>query len=124
MPFLSTRWTSFRIGAMVMHLFPSFSPWRSSLRWRTFDGRNVGESTTFTAGLLYVQREVTRHEDAAYVFRWLIAGALLLIARHRSDSARRQTPDAGGWRMIGLSSPTHFPMRACAKPARSTIRRS
>ena len=54
MPFLSNRMDFFRIGAMVMHPVPKLRPLAFELAMaHTFDGRNVGESTTFSAGLLY-----------------------------------------------------------------------
>ena len=54
MPFVSNRMDFFRAGAMVMHPVPRLQPLAFELALaHTFDGRNVGESTTFTAGLLY-----------------------------------------------------------------------
>lgn len=53
-PFVSNRMDFFRIGAMVMHPVPKLQPLAFEFALaHTFDGRNVGEATTFTAGLLY-----------------------------------------------------------------------
>ena len=54
MPFVSNRMNFFRGGAMLMYPIPKLDPLaaQASLA-HTFDGRNVGESTTFTFGLLY-----------------------------------------------------------------------
>ena len=54
MPFVSNRMDFFRAGAMVMHPIPKLQPLAFELVLaHTFDGRNVGEATTFTIGLLY-----------------------------------------------------------------------
>ena len=54
MPFVSNRMDFFRVGAMVMHPVPKLQPLAFEFALaHTFDGRNVGESTTFTTGLLY-----------------------------------------------------------------------
>ena len=54
MPFLSNSMDFFRVGAMVMHPIPKLAPLAFHVALgHTFDGRNVGESTTSTFGLLY-----------------------------------------------------------------------
>ena len=54
MPFLSNQMDFFRVGAMVMHPIPKLQPLAFEFALaHTFDGRNVGEATTFTIGLLY-----------------------------------------------------------------------
>lgn len=54
MPFLSNSMDFFRVGAMVMHPIPKLQPLAFHFALgHTFDGRNVGESTTVTFGLLY-----------------------------------------------------------------------
>ena len=54
MPFVSNRMNFFRVGAMVMYPIPKLQhlAFQFALA-HTFDGRNVGQATTFTAGLLY-----------------------------------------------------------------------
>lgn len=62
MPFVSNRMNSFRAGAMVMYPIPKLESLAVQLGvGHTFDGRNVGESTTVTTGLQYTfNRSSTR----------------------------------------------------------------
>ena len=54
MPFVSNRMNFVRGGAMVMYPIPKLQPLAAHFALaHTFDGRNVGEATTITAGLLY-----------------------------------------------------------------------
>jgi hypothetical protein len=54
MPFVSNKMDSFRIGAMVMYPVPKLQSLAVEFAVaQTVDGRNVGEATTFTTGLLY-----------------------------------------------------------------------
>ena len=54
MPFVSNRMNFVRGGAMVMYPIPKLRPVAVHVAVaHTFDGRNVGESTTITTGLLY-----------------------------------------------------------------------
>lgn len=54
MPFVSNRMNFVRGGAMVMYPIPKLRPLSVHVALaHTFDGRNVGEATTITTGLLY-----------------------------------------------------------------------
>jgi hypothetical protein len=54
MPFLSNRMNATRVGAMVMHPIPAVGFLEGYFGiGRTLSGRNVGQSTTVTGGLLY-----------------------------------------------------------------------
>lgn len=54
MPFVSNRMNFSRVGAMVMSPIPKITNLGFQVGYAyTIDGRNVGQSNTFTAGLLY-----------------------------------------------------------------------
>jgi hypothetical protein len=54
MPFVSNRMNASRVGAEVMYPIPKLRSLAFEFAFaRTVDGRNVGQATTFTAGLLY-----------------------------------------------------------------------
>jgi hypothetical protein len=54
MPFVSNRMNAFKGGAMVMYPVPKLSPLAFRVAvGRVFDGRNVGQATTISTGLLY-----------------------------------------------------------------------
>lgn len=54
MPFVSNRMNFSKVGAMVMTPLPKLGNLAVQLGYAyTLDGRNVGQSTAFTAGLLY-----------------------------------------------------------------------
>jgi hypothetical protein len=54
MPFVSNKMDFFRVGAMVMYPVPKLQSLAVEFAVaHTLDGRNVGEATTFTTGLLY-----------------------------------------------------------------------
>jgi hypothetical protein len=55
MPFVSNRMNYSRLGAMVMYPLPRLTRLRVQAAYAyTIDGRNVGQATTVTAGLLYL----------------------------------------------------------------------
>ena len=129
MPFVSNRMNFSKVGAMVMYPIPKLTqPGSSSSRCaHTFDGRNVGQATTFTTGLLYtVQREANSMS---------MPRTLVLLVRRRRDGAALPTSTgltaagtdagAGNWQMIVLTGPTQIRGGAAgAGHRRSTIRRS
>lgn len=54
MPFVSNRMNAFKAGAMLMYPVPKLRPLAVRLAvGHVFDGRNVGQTTTITTGLLY-----------------------------------------------------------------------
>ena len=54
MPLVSNRMNAFRVGGMVMYPVPGLRDLALEVALaRTFDGRNVGEATTFTTGVRY-----------------------------------------------------------------------
>jgi hypothetical protein len=54
MPFVSNRMNFSRVGAMVMHAIPKLTSLEVQLAYAyTLDGRNVGQASTVTAGILY-----------------------------------------------------------------------
>ena len=54
MPFVSNRMNFSEVGAMVMYPIPNLNDLGFQFAYGyTFDGRNVGQATTFTAGLRY-----------------------------------------------------------------------
>jgi hypothetical protein len=55
MPFVSNRVNFSKVGAVVQYWFPSSRALSVRLEGnRTLTGRNVGQSTTLTAGLLFI----------------------------------------------------------------------
>jgi hypothetical protein len=57
MAFVSNKMNFSRVGVMAMYTLPRPADLAVRAEWsRVFDGRNVGESTTFSAGLLYTFR--------------------------------------------------------------------
>jgi hypothetical protein len=54
MPFVSNRMNAFKGGAMLMYPLPKLRPLAVNVGvGHVFDGRNVGQGTSFTIGLLY-----------------------------------------------------------------------
>lgn len=54
MPFVSNRMNALRVAGMVMYPLPKLQPFAVQFSLaQTLDGRNVGEATTITAGLVY-----------------------------------------------------------------------
>ena len=61
MPFISNRMNATRMGVMTMVAMPGASSLKVQLSVaHTLDGRNVGQATSFTAGLLYRFNRSTR----------------------------------------------------------------
>lgn len=57
MPFVSNRMNFTRVGGMLMYPVPKVPPLAFEFSFaHTLDGRNVGQATTFTAGLAYTFR--------------------------------------------------------------------
>ena len=55
MPFVSNRMNFSKVGGMVMYPIPKLQGLAVQLSYAyTLNGRNVGQATTFTAGLLYL----------------------------------------------------------------------
>ena len=54
MPFVSNRMNFSKVGGLLMYPIPKLTHLRAHVAYAyTFDGRNVGQATTVTAGLLY-----------------------------------------------------------------------
>jgi hypothetical protein len=54
MPFVSNRMNFSRVGAMAMYPIPKMKAVAIAASWaHTLDGRNVGQATTFSLGVLY-----------------------------------------------------------------------
>jgi hypothetical protein len=55
MPFVSNRMNYSRVGASLMYPLPKLQSFRVQAAYAyTPDGRNVGQATSFTAGLMYL----------------------------------------------------------------------
>ena len=120
MPFVSNRMNFSKVGGMGMYPIPKL-PLSVQLSYAyTVKGRNVGQATTFTAGLLYLFGSSRAMRMPRTLSLGLVVAVTAASPLSAGQAGTSTDAGAGNWRMIALTGPTQIVVPA---PAQTEQRR-